>query len=877
MPSTATLYTSPAFSIFSDKVIQGKNEAHALSPTHLRSTYQSPANQTFNRLIEFKFSLNGKDNELPVGVNHRLVLQPVNGKVETPVLVFGQQDATTPTAKANDFLEPNTQVTLKLDMRPVLEAFQKQGFYTAYNGDKLYAQDFKGVFVAGGSEPLSWDFENLPSRQHLQLQDPDKDGIYTVTLTFNAYNPENFTASEWQLKQDISKLPQFNSSHVLLDALYNLSLEESLLNIRTDQTFMAGAKWDGVWTRDISYSIVLALAAIHPEISKNSLLRKVKDGRIIQDTGTGGSWPISSDRMTWALAAWEVYLVTGDQNWLQQAYAIIQKSSEEDFLTVQDSKTGLMRGESSFLDWRKQTYPLWMQPVDIYESLNLGTNAVHYQMYRILEQMAQRLGQPSQQYSQRASQIKQAINDRLWSEEQKYYGQYLYGRQNLSLSPKAEGLGEALTLLYGIAEGDRRDQVLNNTPQTNFGIPSIFPYIPEIPPYHNNSMWPFVQAYWTWAAAEAGHTAKVSESMSALYRAAALFLTNKENLVATTGDYKGTETNSDRQLWSVAGNLAMVYRVFFGMKFEQDKLVFKPVVPASFAGKKNLTKFPYRKAFLNIELEGHGTQLKEIYLDGKRVNSAEIPANLTGEHSLKMVLAGDTGTTTPAKLVEHKFTPATPQLTYKNGKVSWTSVPQAASYKVVHNGKVAATMETTSFTVPTNSLEPAEYQIKAIGANGTESFLSEPLSVKGTKAERLVEMEETTASKAHNAAGFTGKGYIEIKKGQPALSFQVKVAENGLYALDFRYANGSGPINTDNKAAIRSLSVNGKRIGAMVFPQRGFDEWSNWGYSNAQNLYLPKGTHTFTLSLEASDENMNGDINEALLDLLRLTWLRAKE
>ena len=89
---------------------------------------------------------------------------------------------------------------------------------------------------------------------------------------------------------------------------------------------MAGAKWDGVWTRDISYSILLALAAIEPQIARTSLLRKVERGRIIQDTGTGGSWPCSTDRMTWALAAWEIYLSTGDRDdWLAQSFEIIRR------------------------------------------------------------------------------------------------------------------------------------------------------------------------------------------------------------------------------------------------------------------------------------------------------------------------------------------------------------------------------------------------------------------------------------------------------------------------------------------------------------------------------------------------------------------------
>ncbi len=35
-----------------------------------------------------------------------------------------------------------------------------------------------------------------------------------------------------------------------------------------------------------------------------SLLRKVDPtGRIIQDTGTGGAYPCSTDRMIWAVAA----------------------------------------------------------------------------------------------------------------------------------------------------------------------------------------------------------------------------------------------------------------------------------------------------------------------------------------------------------------------------------------------------------------------------------------------------------------------------------------------------------------------------------------------------------------------------------------------
>ena len=55
-------------------------------------------------------------------------------------------------------------------------------------------------------------------------------------------------------------------------------------------------------------------------------------------------------------------------------------------------------------------------------------------------------------------------------------------------------------------------QVVANTPVYEYGIPSIFPQIPNIPPYHNNGIWPFVQAYWTLAAAKTAPSATESKT-----------------------------------------------------------------------------------------------------------------------------------------------------------------------------------------------------------------------------------------------------------------------------------------------------------------------------------------------------------------------------
>jgi hypothetical protein len=122
--------------------------------------------------------------------------------------------------------------------------------------------------------------------------------------------------------------------------------------------------------------------------------------------------------------------------------------------------------------------------------------------------------------------------------------------------------------------------------------------------------------------------------------------------------------------------------------------------------------------------------------------------------------------------------------------------------------------------------------------------------------------------------GFTGKGFIELTKEKNTRVEIIFEAEKaGKYILDARYSNGSGPYNTDNKCAIRTLSVNNQTIGVIVMPQIGKDEWSNFGYSNSWEVELKKGINNIVISFEDYNENMNGEVNTAMLDGIRLRKL----
>jgi len=867
------IWHSEAYTLYRDSVVQGPNHARAVSATELTSTYRSPANETQSPKILFKFSLNGKDNELAPGQDNTFLALPAPGgaALETPVIVFGQRYVDPRPEPAGQYLAPNTKVKIRLDLRPVLQAFEKQGYYTTYKGEKLYKQDFKQVFVAGEQAPLSWDFDNLVNKPELEMHDPDGDGIYEVTLTLNQPAAAKITADSWKKTIPTTDFPQYKSDYPLADALYNLALEEARRAVEPDSTFRTGKEWAGVWTRDISYSIILAQATLQPRSAMKSLLRKVSpEGRIIQDTGTGGAYPCSTDRAIWAVAAWEIYKVTGDDAWLRRVYPVIKKSLDDDAQNAYDPTTGLVRGESSFLDWREQTYPRWMQPVDIYQSENLGTNAVHAQANTVLSLMAAQLGnkEVAAQHERTAAAIRHAINEHLWLDKAGYYGQYRYGRVFPVVSPRAEALGEALSVYFGVADVGRAKTVVAQTPTTPFGISCIYPQIPGIPPYHNDAVWPFVQSFWALAAAQAGNEASLTESMAAVYRPAALFLTNKENFVAGNGDFAGTQINSSNMLWSLSGSLGLVYKVLFGMHYETDRLVFRPFVPQAFKGARQLTNFKYRRAVLNIELSGFGNEIKDITLDGQPLPGAAVPATLTGTHALRIVLTSQAPAAASSNRVANLFSPETPQVTLANGQLSWPAIKGAQTYRVLKNGQPANASAALTYAVPAGPY--AEYQVLAIDNKGLESFASEPLPVGAPAAE--VQLETLAPAAAYAYKGFSGQGFVEVSTTKNLrLSLPVEVPEAGRYALDFRYANGNGPINTNNKCAIRTLrSGAGALLGTVVLPQRGVEEWSNWGFSNPIVVQLAKGKNVLTLTYEPANTNMNGAVNQAMLDYLRV-------
>jgi glycogen debranching enzyme len=451
----------------------------------------------------------------------------------------------------------------------------------------------------------------------------------------------------WKKTSDISRFPLLKADNQkFLVALYNMALEEMQLDIRpSDSTFQAGALWPDTWTRDAVYSIHLAYAMILPEISKRTLEKQTLSHpkEALQDTGSGGSWPISTDRVVWAMAAWEYYLTTGDTDWLNNCYEMLSYTAQKDLHVAFDNKVNLFKGETCSMDWRTHTYPNWYSNATIGSSFSSGTNALHAFLYRFLGEAGKILDKPTEEttvWNDYAQKVSAAINKHFWLSDKGYYSAYLHPEtENYLIASRGDCMSNGLAVILGIADDKRTQSIASHFPLYAYGAATLYPSIPDDYAYHNKAVWPVWETYLMLGAHQSGNVEATAHILKSIVRQAALFLTNKENMTYDTGYDRNTALNSDRQLWSVAASLGMIYKILFGMKLAPEGLHFAPLIPEDFHAPFELNHFPYRKAELDILLHGSGNVISYLLLDGEKQKLPFIlPANTEGRHHIEIAM-----------------------------------------------------------------------------------------------------------------------------------------------------------------------------------------------------------------------------------------------
>lgn len=718
--------------------------------------------------------------------------------------------------------------------------------------------------------------------------------IATFSTTVDKMGNKQFTHSTSQpLRDPVPQINQFSqdktfptldSGNTAFDALYALAIDEMKLNSVANindaaynfgdsiacPCFKTGEKWDYVWTRDLSYAAHLGLGFLDPQRVKSSLEFKLSgyrngmnkpanaagsdDGlQIIQDTGSGGSWPISTDRVTWAFGAQSILnTLSGNdrQEFAKTAYLALSNTIENDRLAAFDQRLGLYNGEQSFLDWREQTYADWIKDDLSYmaTSKSISTNAGHYQAINLAATLATELGkaESAERYQAWASQLKQAINAYLWLPERGMYSSLTAGHFDNAAMHKFDWLGQSLAIITGIASKEQSQKILANYPHGPMGAPVIFPQQPGIRIYHNRSIWPFVTAYGLKAAISGDNVTVANAAFDTLIRGAALNLSNMENLEWLSAQsiwlerddvsLSGPVINSKHQLWSVAAYLNMVLEGVFGVQATANGLLIEPFITTQmhqeyFSHQQHIVlnnvawlgkslnvviNLPTLKAkngvyqIANMQLNGKAVTDKLVtvnqLLDSENTITVELGAVRVGQQQITRVDAK------PQPVDEKVFAPYDAQLTVsvrnKQATVTVLDKQENVQYQLYRNGVLVADNLTTKVW---NDAEPINHQAcysvaSQFIASTNTSHHSKTICVQPAQVISIADSRVQSTIAVETIDG------IDLIKDFGAVQdtltvSDIEITTLGSYALQLNYKNIYNKTNTGITAGVKWLQI----------------------------------------------------------------------
>jgi hypothetical protein len=718
-------------------------------------------------------------------------------------------------------------------------------------------------------------------------------GITDTGYSVTANSPTSITsyasgsAKTWTLSKDISAQPTFSAPNTpLASAVYNLTMEETLKSIHTDsygEVFYTGTEWQKVWTRDTAMSCMYSLSWLFPEISYNCQREKIKTSDNIsvfeEDTGSGGSYPVSTDKIITMLSVWETYLSDGNKDHLKYFYDICENTILQDLNVAYDKESGLFRGETSGTDWRDQTYPDWTSETvnnglnNIAESKSASVNVYYVKVLEIMSKAAKILGKSDNiqtSWAKMSEQLEEKVSKRLWNSNLGLYSAWEYPEYMGSvLAEKADVIGNGYALWFNVGTDEQLSQIAENYPLVSYGAPTVYPQkmgtlTNATKYYHNRGIWPGWQTALMIGANYNGNEAVAEEIFNSNVRGVATALTNKEVINYETGE----GICSDQQLWSIAGTLAGYYRVLFGMNYDEDGITFDPAIPDWMEGPFTLENYTYRNATLNITLKGSGDKMTDLKVDGVSVASDYVfPASSTGTHTIEITMENSGETDKMNKSDDNLvICPSMPTLSYQNGTLYWTPT-SGLTYKLWNGEEYIDVTGQKSYKVDTSVY--GSYSLMSVSAEGVCSELSKPVVVSPTRIK--VEAESGSVSSQSviktTVQGYSGTGYVQDKKSYSAnLEITVEIPQDGTYLMSAIY-NNTGDATSGTSCAIRSVYVDGNDEGSLCFPE--VNSGHNYQLSTHLNLTLTKGTHKVKIFYDTSnfyDRNMKITKNDVELD-----------
>jgi hypothetical protein len=422
-----------------------------------------------------------------------------------------------------------------------------------------------------------------------------------MTMTSEALSLKENSCNSPYGEYTIAEIPErypvlplkLNGTTPLIEKLFRGALFDVESNIvyNDDWRYLAAGKrgtgWRGViFVRDVTFSGLLGLHDFYPYVMrdayaymrdrmlvagrKNPACHKIEgyDDEIVAQTHDefktmGFNTPPFArwtDGMNTVWGMWDLLqkMQAGEKE-IREVYNFAKHIYEWLFVPLYDPADGLYRGQPSFVDIGLNGYPesfgrnlprrsetdspgIYNRALQIKAT---STNCIHVLAFNALSEMAQSLGmaEDAQNWKQKRDTLIETIRNELRFKN----GTFSYFKhENGELEPRQHALGTAFAILSDTVKGEDAAEAIRDYPITDKGVPLHSPFYDNKQTYHNNSSWPFVDAFFLWAREKA---LNVDESARHFALLASVY---KDGSFHEVTNHLTNEISGYAQLWTAA-------------------------------------------------------------------------------------------------------------------------------------------------------------------------------------------------------------------------------------------------------------------------------------------------------------------------------------
>ena len=400
----------------------------------------------------------------------------------------------------------------------------------------------------------------------------------------------------------------------------------------------AGGGYADPWTRDAAINAWQAGAWLLPEVSADTLRMVCEPrDRVVWDD----QW---WDQVIWVVGAHRVAMVTGDPAWARWAYRVGLATVERLDERCREPD-GLYRGPAVMTDGITGYPPQLHDRGRAGESFVLdhpgterlrclSTNALYVWAFRAMAELAEVAGDQPSPWTARADALAAGVRSAFWIEQEERFG-YLRTTDGRCFDDQ-EGLGLALAILSGTATGDQVPATLAHLRRAPGGLPAVWPHYEGFDDdrfgRHNGALWPMIMGVWAQAEASVGDADAFGHDLDLLCR---LFENGDDRFFElyhpVTGQPDGGWQigrhwrSEPDQTWSAATLIGTVLHGVAGLQPHWDRLDCRPCLPPGLESIE-LT-LPWRGGRLDLRLQGQGSRIVDVHLDGQPAADGSVPAD----------------------------------------------------------------------------------------------------------------------------------------------------------------------------------------------------------------------------------------------------------